>query len=386
MNNMKKNVFIVSDNIISPLGFTSEKNFIQLKKGNSGIGLHSNVELWSTPFYASLFDNSIDDKLNAPFVTNSFSSFEKLLVESVNIASQNCSVNVSSSKTIFIISTTKGNIGLLENEGKDWPYAEKISLHHSAKKVSGYFKNTNQPIVISNACISGVLAIITAMRLIQSGVYENAVVTGADLITKFILSGFYSFQAISDEACKPFDKFRTGLTLGEAAGTIILSAHEENNNSDSVRVTAGAITNDANHISGPSRTGEELSYAINKTLNDANISKGMLDFMSLHGTATVYNDEMEAKAISLSGLNNVLANSLKGYFGHTLGAAGIIESVISIYSMKNNLMIPTIGFNEIGVSKTVNICSSLQELPLNHCLKTASGFGGCNAAVLFSKN
>ena len=380
MNNIQRNVFAVADNIISPLGFTSEHNFIQIKNGISGISVHSNAEIWPNPFQASLFDKEIDNKLN-----NSFSRFENLLIESVNISSKNCTVDLSSSKTIFIISTTKGNIGLLEKKEEGWPYAEKISLQHSAKIVSGYFKNPNQPIVVSNACISGMLAIITAMRFIQSGVYENAVVTGADLITKFILSGFYSFLAISDEPCKPFDKNRTGITLGEAAGTIILSANANEKNS-SIKVAAAATTNDANHISGPSRTGEELSFAISKTLKNADVDNSLVDFISLHGTATAYNDEMEAKAITISGLNNVLANSLKGYFGHTLGAAGIIESIITIHSMKNNLVIPTIGFNEIGVSNEINICNLLREIPLNHCLKTASGFGGCNASILFSKN
>ena len=111
MNSMQRNVFAVADNIISPLGFTSEHNFIQIKNGISGISLHSNAGIWPTPFQASLFDKEIDNKLN-----NNFSRFENLLIESVNISSKNCTVDLSSSKTIFIISTTKGNIGLLEKK------------------------------------------------------------------------------------------------------------------------------------------------------------------------------------------------------------------------------------------------------------------------------
>lgn len=110
-----------------------------------------------------------------------------------------------------------------------------------------------------------------------------------------------------------------------------------------------------------------------------------IDLISAHGTATIYNDEMEAKAITLAGLQAAPMNSLKGYFGHTLGAAGIIDSVISVHSLKRNTVIPTMGFKTLGVSQPVNICSELLETPLRNCLKTASGFGGCNAAVIFSK-
>jgi 3-oxoacyl-[acyl-carrier-protein] synthase-1 len=110
-----------------------------------------------------------------------------------------------------------------------------------------------------------------------------------------------------------------------------------------------------------------------------------IDLISAHGTATLYNDEMEAKAITLANLQSVPVNSLKGYYGHTLGAAGIIESIISIRSLKENMIIPTLGFQNLGVSNPINVCSSLYKTSLKNCLKTASGFGGCNAAMIFSK-
>jgi 3-oxoacyl-[acyl-carrier-protein] synthase-1 len=147
----------------------------------------------------------------------------------------------------------------------------------------------------------------------------------------------------------------------------------------------GAISNDANHISGPSRTGEPLYAAINRTFKESGLTPEDIGFISAHGTATIYNDEMEAKAISLSGMEEVPVNSLKGYYGHTLGAAGLIESVIAVESLKANLVIPTKGFVEKGVSKEINICSTLKTLPMKYALKTASGFGGCNAAMVFGK-
>ena len=137
----------------------------------------------------------------------------------------------------------------------------------------------------------------------------------------------------------------------------------------------------------PARQEPAMNYinAIKIAMDDAGLSANDIDFISAHGTATLYNDEMEAKAIASAKLESSPVNSLKGFYGHTLGAAGLIESIISIESLKQNIVIPTKGFEEIGVSKQINICDEIIQAPLQHCLKTASGFGGCNAAVIFSK-
>lgn len=373
-------VFIVADNIYSPLGKTTVENFSKLKHNISAVKQHHNLNISSQPFYASLFNS------DEPFIKDNqhhHTKFEQLLIASVGDALKDSGINVKDKKTVLIISTTKGNISLLETETNNAELKKRIALSTSAKLVSDYFGFLNQPVVISNACISGVLAIITGMRLLRSGRYENVVIAGADVISKFILSGFESFQALSSEVCKPFDKLRNGLNLGEGAGTIILSTNKKYE--QNIKVKGGSVSNDANHISGPSRTGEELAYAIKKAMLDADVSSGDIDFISAHGTATVYNDEMEANAIGLSGLQIVPTNSLKGYYGHTLGAAGLIESIISIQSLKENLVLPTLGFKERGVTKLVNICSNPTKVKVNNFLKTASGFGGCNAAVVFGK-
>jgi len=371
-------VFIASDNIVSPLGSTTAENFRQLKENLSGIKQH-NTSFSPQPFYASLFEeNSV---YNA---TGNYTKYEQLLIASISNAINNIEIDVKSEKTVLIISSTKGNISLLETETYNDNLKQRISLYTSAKLIADFFGFVHKPVVVSNACISGVLAMLTGMRMLQSGQYENAVIAGADVISKFVLSGFQSFQAISDEACKPFDAERKGINLGEAAGTVILSSNKKF--AGEIKLLGGAVSNDANHISGPSRTGEELSVAIKKALSNAAVSADAIDFISAHGTATLYNDEMEAKALNICGLEKVPVNSLKGYYGHTLGAAGLIESIITAHSMKENLLIPTRGFRETGVSQPINICSTLQTASLNKCLKTASGFGGCNAALVLSKN
>ncbi len=373
-------IFVSSDNIVSPIGLTTAQNFSQLKLNVSGIKLHTGSNMSEQPFQAALFDDSsiaVNDQ------QKKYTKFENLLITSISDALAKSAVDPADKKTVLILSSTKGNISLLETEESSESLNNRISLNTSAQLVADHFQFANQPVIVSNACISGMLAILTGMRLIQSGQYEHAVVAGADVISKFVLSGFQSFQAISSLPCKPFDAARDGINLGEGAGTVILTGNKAY--SSGIKVAAGSVSNDANHISGPSRTGEELSLAINKAMEVSGLSAKDIGFISAHGTATVFNDEMEAKAIGLSGLQDVPVNSLKGYYGHTLGAAGLIESIISIQSLKENLVLPTRGFETAGVSQSVNVCSSLYKTTAEHFLKTASGFGGCNAAMIFSK-
>ncbi|GAC1602187.1 MAG: beta-ketoacyl synthase N-terminal-like domain-containing protein [Chitinophagaceae bacterium] len=376
---MMKDVFVVSDNIVSPVGNTSAENFHALIHDQSGIKEHLLPAVSPLPFYASLFtENMYKDAVPG----EAYTKFEQLVILSVVRALQHTGIDIHAPGTILILSSTKGNISVLETAAINASTKEDIGLYTSAKKIAGYLKLTNTPVIISNACISGLTALLTGKRLLETGQFKNAVVVGADVISAFILSGFQSFQAISPQPCRPFDAARNGITLGEAAATIILSSEKKE---ASVKLTGGAVTNDANHISGPSRSGQELYMAINKAMKQAHVSVADIGFISAHGTATVYNDEMEAKAFSLAGMEAIPLNSLKGYYGHTLGAAGIVESVIAIQSLLQKKMVPTRGFQQTGVSRPITVCREVMPVETNHCLKTASGFGGCNASLVFSK-
>ncbi len=235
--------------------------------------------------------------------------------------------------------------------------------------------------VISNACVSGVLAMLYAHRLMTQGHYKNIIVCGCDVLSEFIVSGFQSFFSLSKEGCKPFDKDRTGLTLGEGAGTVVLTSDKDICPRPLIEIVTGSGSNDANHISGPSRTGEGLYIAIRDILNGNN----NIDFISAHGTATAYNDDMESTAFTRLSLSHVPVNSYKGYIGHTLGAAGVIESVFCFETMRKDLLVKTFGFENLGTVESLNVIGSNISKPVKTVLKTASGFGGSNAVVLFRK-
>ncbi|MEI7596276.1 MAG: beta-ketoacyl synthase N-terminal-like domain-containing protein [Bacteroidota bacterium] len=376
-------VFIESNNIISSLGFTTEENLNNVLAEKSGIKICDDLNLSKTPFPASHINNhQLEEQLSFLENRNKYTRFEKVCILSIKKTLENSSINISDKKTLLILSTTKGNIELLDNELKSKFDEERSTLWKTADIIANYFNAANTPLVISNACISGVSAMIVGKRLINSGQYNNVIIVGADLLTKFVISGFQSFMSLSPTPCKPFDAHRDGLSLGEGAATIILTNNEQAINGCKIEIVEGSTNNDANHISGPSRTGEGLLLAIKKTINN----RTNIDFISAHGTATPFNDDMESVAISRAGLEFTPVNSLKGFFGHTLGAAGVIETIISIEALKRNMLIKTIGYNEYGVVGNITISDKTEKKEYKTLLKVASGFGGCNAAALFEKH
>lgn len=367
-----KKVWLVSDCVVSPLGSTTPENYINLQSGISGVNLVDDSLLSPSPFYGGRISQTMTDSPLTKFEYISTRAIQQV-IEQLTIPLDKC---------LFILSTTKGNIGFIEEGQPDHP---RIHLHATAYFLAQRFGFAHH-LVVSNACISGVLALIVAKRWIESGKYDHAVVVGADVLSRFVISGFQSLQALSPEQCRPFDAARKGINLGECAAAIVLTSRpDELGVKARLRVTGGGLSNDANHISGPSRTGEELAFAIRQAMEEASLETTDIDFISAHGTATLYNDEMESGAFTLAGLEQVPTNSLKGYFGHTLGAAGVLEAALSCQSLLNDELIASRGFESLGVTHPVNIIREVQSRPLEICLKTASGFGGCNAAIILQK-
>jgi 3-oxoacyl-[acyl-carrier-protein] synthase-1 len=386
---LKHETYIAADNIISPLGFTSEENFKQLKKMQTGVQkVPASVFSMESIYAARIDTQQLEQEFKKLKTATAFTRLEKLVILSITDAlKQNKEIDIHDKKTLIILSTTKGNVDLLNPSSTPAFDKKRVYLWEMAAIIQHYFNSLNTPLVISNACISGVLAIIVAKRLLESDRYDNIIVCGVDILTEFVISGFQSFKAVSSSIAKPYDEARDGISLGEGCGTLILTnkAERAKTSGTPILVKGGAVSNDANHISGPSRTGDGLLLAIQKTLTESGVAVTEIDYISGHGTATLFNDEMEALAIHDAQLTTVPMNSLKSYFGHTLGAAGVMESIIGIHSMQENTLIATYQFDKLGVSKPVNIIKTTQQARVDTCLKTAAGFGGCNAAVLFQK-
>lgn len=374
---MAREVFITETNCITPIGFDVASNIKNIGNEVSGIQLHDRPQLFNSPFYASII-NDADLDLAFAKVTSAknYSRLEKMMILALEPIVKN-SKTVLNERTAFILSTTKGNVTELDNQNIEPAY-----LHQLAKTIAGFFEFKTEPIVVSNACVSGILAVSVAKRLIQAEMYDNIFIVAGDEVSKFVLSGFNSFQAMSDLPCKPYSVNRTGVTLGEAAAAVLVSSNKDN---AKIKILGDGSINDANHISGPSRTGEGLFRSIQSALAEAKINGSQIDYISAHGTATPFNDEMEAIALNRLDLENVPLNSLKGFYGHTLGASGLLETVIGIQSVLEGKLFISLGFDTIGVSQPINVIEKNENATIRYFLKTASGFGGCNTAVVFEK-
>lgn len=363
---------IVATNITSPLGWTSEQNYLAVKAGRTAL---KSFRSWRN-IKDTVTVGAFSREQEASLLIEGFTKFESLAIRSAREALSHAEVDVASDRTVFILSTTKGNVGELSKTGGNYS-----APGEAARKIAVELGFTTEPVVVCNACISGVTAQMLAGRLIAAGLYDTAVVCGADCLTEFTLAGFLSFKSLDPSECRPFDIERLGLNLGEAAATVIYTAGA---GKDAWRFVSGELNNDAYHLSAPSPVGDGTVRAINHALEGFDTEA--LAFVSAHGTATMFNDQMESKAIASCGLSEVPVSALKGYYGHTLGAAGVLETIISILSVEDGTVLPVRGFSEIGVSGKMNIVTSPVPTEKTAFLKIISGFGGCNGALLFTKD
>lgn len=367
---------------MTPVGNTPAEVFAAVREGRSAFRLY---EGWPEPYYASLLDRS-------GFEGPSF--FGHIALRAARAAVADAGIDVASPRVGLVLSSIKGDIEKIDSAD--------VSLAASASALAKALGVNTAPVVVSNACISGLAALLQGVRMLRSGAYDHVLVVGAEVQSRFIVTGFQSLKALSMNPCRPFDAERDGLNVGEAAAAMVLSAPENYFSCDSSKnqfsgackapahiergeweLVDGAVRNDANHISGPSRTGEGSYNALRYVLDGVNPEE--LAFVNVHGTATRYNDQMEAIAINRAGLQAVPVNALKGIFGHTMGAAGILESIVSMQACDAGVVLPTQGFAQMGVDPAVNVSAQERKTDKKAFVKLMSGFGGVNGALLFRK-
>lgn len=330
-------MYLLADHIISPLGRTTAETLRAVRDGLS-------LKRFATAEH-----------------------FVDLCIEASEAAICGANIAPCDDDVVFMLCSTKGN---------------DLDLYTPAEVIRNHFGNPNRSVVVSNACISGVAGQIAAKRLIDSGYYHKVMVIGCDLVTPFIESGFIALQALSFDPCLPFDKNRRGLNLGEAAAVMLYSADKPAR--PCWELVAGSIHNDANHITSPSRTGEGSYRCLKDVIEGTNAED--IAMVGLHGTGTLYNDEMESIAMHRAGLDNVPCGSLKGYFGHTLGAAGVLETITALHAIDEGWIPASKGYTEQGTSFALSVSNIVRTTDKRQFVKLMSGFGGCNAAIRLMKN
>ncbi len=367
---------IVSTNITSPLGLTTEQNYAAVKRGETDLKIMDGCLGVPRRLCVGVFPEA----QRASLLLKGFSWFESLVFHSVKDALSRCPVNPASPRTVLILGTSTAGVEELGDvPEKDRNY---LAPDVAAKKVAASLGFVNDPITVSNACISGATAQMLADRLIASGYYDTAVVCGVDVLSAFVLAGFDSLKALSPTECRPFDIERLGLNIGECAATVVLS-RDPDEDAGSWYIQAGCLNNDAYHVSAPIPSGDGVCRAIKKILSPED--KASLACVAAHGTATMFNDQMESKAIESAGLGDLPTTALKPHYGHTFGASGIVEAIITMCSLDEGLLLPVLGFEELGVSGRIKVCSQREHTDKTAFIKLQSGFGGCNGAMIYTK-
>ena len=295
------------------------------------------------------------------------------------------------SRVAVVMGTSTSSIGAteeaycnLDEEHKFPPHLRNPVVHtpHS----TGHFLQialqlTGICVTVGTACSSSAKVFAQAERLIRLGLVDAAVVGGTDTLCNSVLYGFDSLDLVSDDICRPFDATRNGINIGEATGFALIERH-----GNGPRLLGYGESNDAYHMSSPHPQGLGARRAIIDALARGDVAADSVDYINLHGTATRKNDEVEAQVVADLFEDHTFASSTKGWTGHTLGAAGILESVITLLALENGIAPGTLNTKQLDPACGAQIHIENTDAELSVGMNLSFGFGGSNCALLFGRS
>jgi len=263
----------------------------------------------------------------------------------------------------------------------DYRYHTTHALNATAEFVQQVLGLRGPVLTISTACSSSAKVFAQAERFIRLGLIDAAVVGGADSLCLTTLYGFNSLQLVSDDICRPFDRQRRGLNIGEAAGFALLDRAPAE-----LQLLGYGETSDAHHMSTPAPQGEGAQRAMREALQRARLDTADIDYINLHGTATPANDLAESQAVSAVFGAATPCSSTKGFTGHTLGAAGITEAAVSLLSLEHGFIPGSPTTHEIDPGCNCGLVLEGRQVPLARVMSNSFGFGGSNCALIFGRS
>ena len=391
-----KGVAVTGMGIISSIGKNLRETHISLRSAKDGISF---PEILSTRHSLpvgeiKLSNEDLSEILGLPS-GHSCTRAAMLGIFAVRELLENCGLDRFPDKTGFISGTSVGGIDMTEryfDQFHDKPETRRfIQAQHpgyTTEKIAEYFGLNQFVTTISTACSSSANAIMMGAQMIESGRLKRVIVGGSDCLTKFTLNGFNSLMILSPDKCKPFDETRDGLNLGEAAAYLLLEAEDcvENKNIFG-RVAGYGNANDAFHQTASSENGEGAFRAISKAMRKAGVSAADIDYINAHGTGTRNNDLSESIAMKRIFENEIPDfSSTKAYTGHTLGAAGAVEAVFSLLSLKNQEVYPNLNFQTAMQETSLIPLEEYKKKNINSVLSNSFGFGGNCTSLIFQKD
>lgn len=387
---------ISADSMVNALGYGKQATFQALKNGTSGLRLVDDSQVCFDTWVGR-----VNDLVGQPLVgeyqqydcrnnrlakicldTEGFSDY--VLEARSRYGSRRIGVILGTS-TSGITSTEQAYLHRNRQSG-DLPESFDLlnthNIHSLVKFCQQYLQLDGPGMTISTACSSSAKVFAAASRYIESGLCDAVVVGGVDSLCLTTLYGFHSLQLVSMKPCKPWDSERSGISIGEAAGFALLESADDS--SDIVFKGYGE-SSDAFHMSSPHPEGYGASLAMRRALELAKLNENNLDYINLHGTATPSNDEAEDKAILNVFGSQIFCSSTKGFTGHTLGAAGITEALISMIVLNNELLPANLNLRNKDSSLAANVLFENVSMPVNNVMSNSFGFGGSNCCLIFGK-
>lgn len=362
-------VFVTATSSVSCAGENNNTLFANICEGNSGIKQDRNYFFEARPAIGKLC------------VAHTF--YDALLLQCQNILDQSKLENFKD--TLLVIGSSVGGMNTTEEIYLNTQSYKKInpSLHHI--NAIAYILNEKfdfyDDISFSTACTSSANAIGYAYEVLSKGVYKNALVVGADSLSQITVGGFLTLGVLSSNPCKPFDVARDGMNVAEAIACLLLESEPSEN---AVEVCGVGYSSDAYHMTHPHPEGKGAVCAMSQALKSASIGPEQIDYINAHGTGTVANDSAEANAIAKLFPHRPYLSSTKSITGHTLGAAGALEAIISCMVIKEQKY-PKNTFLDIPENINLNLPLISQESEISYVLSNSFAFGGNNCSLVFGK-
>lgn len=391
MISQNKRVIIVGLGACSAAGINSTQGYEFVKNGGDCLSALTLFDsgLKSQPLCGQILELPYERK------TNQRSRIYEISYQAISEALKNIN-SIKNLRTCLIFATTVAGISdseifyqkLIKNEDPEI-YIDSLFSHEGtavASQLAASFK-IQALHTLSTACSSSLHAIGIGKKLIESNEYDLCVIVGADVLSRLTVRGFASLTLLDPQGCRPFDRDRAGICLGEGAGAMILMSHEATQKHalpPIAEVCGWGASSDCFHMTAPHPDGDGAMRSMVSALENAMLTSMDIDYIGTHGTGTPDNDKAEINAIKNIFIDLPPFTSIKRSIGHTLAASSIIESIYFLNAMNENIILPTVGFTQEDPELSISPSFSNHK-EINYFLKNSFGFGGNNASVIFSK-